>query len=626
MTIAPCCVAAYPRPGVSSAPQCYLPWVLKTVAAVLGLAGCLAGVLQADDRLDVDVLKRVKRATVYLRVTLPDAKEVQGSGFFGLEANLVLTNAHVLGMLRPESQHPKRVEVVINSGERDEQKIVGQVLGVDRATDLALIRVKGKDLPEPLKLGTAKDLNETDPVFIFGYPFGDQLGKNVTVSKSSVSSLRKDGGTLRQVQVNGGMHPGNSGGPVTDGKGQVVGVAVSGIRNTTINFAVPADAVHSFVRGHPHMLTGGVVYKDGDKVKQPVGVHMIDPLGRVRAVWYETWTGDPGKERRDKDRQPGDSERDKVMLAYKDGVAQGELTIPRPPAGKVFWTQVMFTNGAGQLAWMPARVTNTLPPVERKPAVLAHKHPGTDTQWKLTTTATLKVRDEDDVDHALAVSLNALFQTTAAKKVDNGDKATIDLKISKLEVSATLDKKAIGDTKGDDELAKEAQLVAATLQVGPDGNVLGSSADLKRLPKTAQKRWKALSDRILQALDAATLALPNAEATTGKPWKGKRTLPVATIGPAEPAQADITYTYLGTRLSAGREVAIISFAGDVTPKAKGPYASGRIKGEAAIDLATGQVTACVSTVDLDLSIPIDGRIERASGTLEMRLDRSLPGK
>ena len=44
------------------------------------------------------------------------------------------------------------------------------------------------------------------------------------------------------------MHPGNSGGPVTDGKGQVVGVAVSGIRGTQLHFAIPGEAVQAFQR------------------------------------------------------------------------------------------------------------------------------------------------------------------------------------------------------------------------------------------------------------------------------------------------------------------------------------------------------------------------------------------
>jgi S1-C subfamily serine protease len=209
-----------------------------------------------DGRIDPAVLKTVKRATVYLRVTLPDGEVVQGSGFFAVTPGLVLTNAHVLGMLRPESRRPTKVEVVVNSGEANEKTFPGIVLGVDSGTDLGAILVRSKELPEPLRI-VQKPLNETDPVFIFGFPFGKELGKNVTVSKSDISSLRKDpsGTTLEKIQVNGGMHPGNSGGPVVDEKGDVMGVAVSGIRSTTINFAIPSRAVHFFVTGKRKSLS-----------------------------------------------------------------------------------------------------------------------------------------------------------------------------------------------------------------------------------------------------------------------------------------------------------------------------------------------------------------------------------
>ena len=60
-------------------------------------------------------------------------------------------------------------------------------------------------------------------MYVIGYPFGEQLGKNVTVSTSSVSSLRYDNDhILKSVQVNGGMNPGNSGGPVVDANGDVL--------------------------------------------------------------------------------------------------------------------------------------------------------------------------------------------------------------------------------------------------------------------------------------------------------------------------------------------------------------------------------------------------------------------
>ena len=57
--------------------------------------------------IDVEVVKKVKHSTVYLRVELPDGDVAQGSGFFGGEPGIVVTNAHVLGMLGP-SGPPRR--------------------------------------------------------------------------------------------------------------------------------------------------------------------------------------------------------------------------------------------------------------------------------------------------------------------------------------------------------------------------------------------------------------------------------------------------------------------------------------------------------------------------------------
>jgi hypothetical protein len=265
------------------------------------------------------------------------------------------------------------------------------------------------------------------------------------------------------------------------------------------------------------------------------------------------------------------------------------------------------------------------PPVDRKPAVIAHKHqPGTESQWKLTSTSTLKIRDEDDVDHALALTMNAVLSAATAKKVE-ADKATVDLKLSKIELSVTVDKKPVGDTKGEDELTKEAQLVGASLQIGKDGNVVRSTADLKRVPKLAQKRWLVLSERILQAVEAATFPLPGTEVTTAKSWTGSRTVPVGTIGPPIPAQADLTYVYKGTRTRAGREEAVVEFTGVLRPeKTKLLHVSGKCKGEAYIDLVTGTVVRSQSAVELDLSMKIEGQTNRASGTLEIQLERALP--
>jgi len=166
--------------------------------------------------IDKDTAYKVGQTTAYLRVRLANGNTVEGSGFFAVQPGLVLTNAHVLGMLNLGSSMPAEVRVVVHSGEADEFTLPAEVLGVDRENDLGLLRVKGRAgrLPEPLSVDTSHAVGLLQKVYIFGFPFGTSLGKDITASESSISSIRKDAaGSATQIQVNGGMHGGNSGPP-----------------------------------------------------------------------------------------------------------------------------------------------------------------------------------------------------------------------------------------------------------------------------------------------------------------------------------------------------------------------------------------------------------------------------
>src|SRR5262249_28231193 len=154
----------------------------------------------------------------------------------------------------------------------------------DRVNDLALVRVKLQDQPAPLKIKSASSLRETQAVYVFGFPLGNSLGKSVTISPSSVSSLRKQGGVIIKGQVHGGMQPGNSGGPVVDAWGAVVGVSVSMVSNTQINFAVPADYIRFLAGGRLTDLTFGQPYREDNRLKVPVTLKVLDPLQRLDRV------------------------------------------------------------------------------------------------------------------------------------------------------------------------------------------------------------------------------------------------------------------------------------------------------------------------------------------------------
>lgn len=195
-----------------------------------------------------DAVKRVKKSTVFIKVSDWSGGKWSGSGFFAGEKGYVLTNAHVVGYGPSEVRKPAKIEVIVNSGAFDQRTLVGTLFGVDADRDLALLKVSSDELPPPLTLKPAAGLKETDDLVIFGYPFGEALGKSISVNTTTVSGLPREDGELKHVQVNGGMHPGNSGGPVTNKAGDVVGVSVAGIRGTQINFAIPGEKAEAFVR------------------------------------------------------------------------------------------------------------------------------------------------------------------------------------------------------------------------------------------------------------------------------------------------------------------------------------------------------------------------------------------
>src|SRR5207302_7175684 len=121
----------------------------------------------------------------------------------------------------------------------------------------------------------------------------EALGKNVSVNRTTVSSLRRPNGSLAVVQLAGGLNPGNSGGPVTNAKGEVVGVSVAKLRNTdTIAFAIPAEVTDRFVenqiaRGGEIRLGELVAVAPPDPIRPPIDVP-IGPLP-VKPPKFQTW-------------------------------------------------------------------------------------------------------------------------------------------------------------------------------------------------------------------------------------------------------------------------------------------------------------------------------------------------
>jgi putative serine protease PepD len=174
------------------------------------------------------------------RAVLPSVVQVRsgggsGSGFVFDRSGHVMTNQHVVA-------GEDRVVIQLDDG----QQVTAEVVGSDRANDVAVLRADPRSLV-PATLGQSSLLRIGQPVIAIGSP----LGLNGSVTAGIVSTpdrLARLGGSgsQRVIQTDAPINPGNSGGPLVNLDGQVIGVntaiaTVRGQGNTGIGFAVPID-------------------------------------------------------------------------------------------------------------------------------------------------------------------------------------------------------------------------------------------------------------------------------------------------------------------------------------------------------------------------------------------------
>jgi len=135
----------------------------------------------------------------------------QGSGFIISSDGLILTNAHVV-------REAKNVTVKLS----DRREFNAKVLGSDSATDIAVLRIDAKDLPT-VRLGDPQALEVGDPVLAIGSPFGFEQTATQGIVSAKGRSLPGDA-VVPFIQTDAAVNPGNSGGPLFDGNGAVVGI------------------------------------------------------------------------------------------------------------------------------------------------------------------------------------------------------------------------------------------------------------------------------------------------------------------------------------------------------------------------------------------------------------------
>jgi S1-C subfamily serine protease len=171
----------------------------------------------------------------------------QGSGFVVDRDGVILTNAHVItnaAEARTNVQGASAVYVEFQDGER----IRGRVVGWDLFSDVGVVRVApGDHALEPVPLGDSARVVVGEPVAAIGSPFGKQSSLTVGVVSAtgrSIDSLAAGGFAVSNaIQTDAPINRGNSGGPLFDGDGRVIGInaqiqSTSGT-NEGVGFAIP---------------------------------------------------------------------------------------------------------------------------------------------------------------------------------------------------------------------------------------------------------------------------------------------------------------------------------------------------------------------------------------------------
>lgn len=196
---------------------------------------------QADDADEDQPQPRPRRAPPF---PMPPNAEptATGSGFVIDEDGHIVTNEHVVG-------DAETVTVTFSDGD----EATARVVGTDPSSDVALLELEGDRDVAPLELGASEDLEVGDPVAALGSPFGLEG----TLTSGIVSAVDREiqapnGFTIDgAIQTDAALNRGNSGGPLLDLQGRVVGVT-SQIESSTggnagVGYAVPIETVREVV-------------------------------------------------------------------------------------------------------------------------------------------------------------------------------------------------------------------------------------------------------------------------------------------------------------------------------------------------------------------------------------------
>lgn len=200
-----------------------------------------------------------------------------GSGVIINEQGDIITNAHVV-------EGATKIKVTLP----DNRQFDGELVDINRINDLALIRIKGKDLPS-VTMGNSDDLMIGEWCIAFGNPFGfllEDAQPSITVGVISAlnRTIKSGRGHTREfknmIQTDAAINPGNSGGPLVNALGEVIGINTfifsrSG-GSEGIGFAIPINNVKKFINQTKENAQKTISEDKIEKIKTKIGLLVSD--------------------------------------------------------------------------------------------------------------------------------------------------------------------------------------------------------------------------------------------------------------------------------------------------------------------------------------------------------------
>ncbi|HEV8309693.1 MAG TPA: trypsin-like peptidase domain-containing protein, partial [Methylomirabilota bacterium] len=307
--------------GDASLPPAFALWVDLAKAARPAVVNVSTTQGRASDPMQ-EFLRRF-----FEGVPPPTPRSSLGSGFIISPDGYVVTNNHVVA-------GGGEIVVKLDRGTEHPAKIVG----ADPATDVALLKIDAKDLPV-LPLGDSDHLQVAEPVMAIGNPFG--LDQTVTTGIVSAKERFIGAGPYDDfIQTDASVNPGNSGGPLIDSRGAVVGINTAIFSQTGgsvgIGFAIPINLAKTVL---PQLRERGTVVRGWLGVAvRPVSVAMAESLGLQEARGAAVESVSPGSPAERAGIQKGD-----IILALGDQPVTGPPDLSRRVAGIPPGTKVEVT-------------------------------------------------------------------------------------------------------------------------------------------------------------------------------------------------------------------------------------------------------------------------------------------